>query len=104
MKKLISILSMLALFVVFAGGAGAQDKAPEKAAAEAKAEPAKAEEKKEEAPKPKVDKGDTTWMLTATVLVSSCCGVCTSTFSSTTGSVMVARTVPTGSGSAMSNG
>jgi len=80
MKKLISILSMLALFVVFTGGAGAQDKdkAPEKAAAEAKAEPAKAdakaepakaEEKKAEAPKPKVDKGDTTWMMVATALV-----------------------------------
>ena len=77
MKKLIAVLSMLALFTV-AGGAGAQDKdkAPEKAAAEAKAEPAKdapkaeakkeeakpaakAEEKKEEAkPAPTPNKGD----------------------------------------------
>ncbi len=48
MKKLIAALSMLALFAV-AGGVGAQDKAPEKPAAEAaKAEPAKAEAKKEE--------------------------------------------------------
>ncbi len=69
MKKLISILSMLALFVVFAGGTAAQDKAPEKTTAQAKAEPAKAEEKKAEAPKPKVDKGDTTWMMVATALV-----------------------------------
>ena len=83
MKKLIAILSMLALFAV-AGGAGAQDKdkAPEKAAAEAKAEPAKAEakaeakagakaeEKKEEAkPAPTPNKGDVAWMLTSTALV-----------------------------------
>ena len=89
MKKLIAVLSMLALFAV-AGGAGAQDKdkAPEKAAAEAKAEPAKAEpakaeakkeaakeeakaeEKKEEAkPAPVPNKGDVAWMLTSTALV-----------------------------------
>jgi len=75
MKKLIAVLSMLALFAV-AGGAGAQDKdkAPEKAAAEAKAEPAKAapkaEEKKEEAkPAPTPNKGDVAWMLTSTALV-----------------------------------
>jgi Amt family ammonium transporter len=79
MKKLIAILSMLALFAI-AGGAGAQDKdkAPEKAAAEAKAEPAKdapkadakAEEKKEEAkPAPTPNKGDVAWMLTSTALV-----------------------------------
>jgi Amt family ammonium transporter len=86
MKKLIAVLSMLALFAV-AGGAVAQDKAPEKAAAEAKAEPAKdapkadakkeeakpaakAEEKKEEAkPAPTPNKGDVAWMLTSTALV-----------------------------------
>ena len=81
MKKLIAVLSMLALFAV-TGGAGAQDKdkAPEKAAAEAKAaepakadakaEPAKAEEKKEEAkPAPTPNKGDVAWMLTSTALV-----------------------------------
>jgi Amt family ammonium transporter len=88
MKKLIAVISMLALFAV-AGGAGAQDKdkAPEKAAAEAKAEPAKdapkadakkeeakaaakVEEKKEEAkPAPTPNKGDVAWMLTSTALV-----------------------------------
>jgi Amt family ammonium transporter len=85
MKKIIAVLSMLALFAA-AGGAGAQDKdkAPEKAAAEAKAEPgkaepvkaeakkeeAKAEEKKEEAkPAPVPNKGDVAWMLTSTALV-----------------------------------
>jgi Amt family ammonium transporter len=88
MKKLIAVLSMLALFGL-AGGASAQDKdkAPEKAAAEAKAEPAKdapkaeakkeeaapaakAEEKKEEAkPAPTPNKGDIAWMLTSTALV-----------------------------------
>ena len=83
MKKMIAVLSMLALFAV-AGGAGAQDKdkAPEKAAAEAKAAPAKAdakaevkaeakaEEKKEEAkPAPVPNKGDVAWMLTSTALV-----------------------------------
>ena len=47
MKKLIAVLSILALFGV-AGGAGAQDKAPEKAAAEAKDAP-KADAKKDEA-------------------------------------------------------
>ena len=79
MKKLIAVLSMLALFAV-SGGAGAQDKdkAPEKAAAEAKADPAKdapkadakKEEKKEEAkPAPTPNKGDVAWMLTSTALV-----------------------------------
>jgi len=76
MKKLIAAVSMLALFAL-ASGAGAQDKdkAPEKPAAEAvKAEPAKmeakAEEKKAEAaPAPVPNKGDTTWMMTATALV-----------------------------------
>ena len=85
MKKLIAVLSMLALFAA-AGGAGAQDKdkAPEKPAAEAKAaEPAKAEAKKEEAkaeakaeekkeeakPAPTPNKGDVAWMLTSTALV-----------------------------------
>jgi Amt family ammonium transporter len=83
MKKLIAVLSILALFAV-AGGAGAQDKAPEKAVAEAKAaEPAKADAKKEEAkpaakaeekkeeakPAPVPNKGDVAWMLTSTALV-----------------------------------
>ena len=72
MKKLIAVLSMLALFAV-AAGAGAQDKdkAPEKPAAEeVKAEPAKAEAKKEEAkPAPTPNKGDVAWMLTSTALV-----------------------------------
>jgi Amt family ammonium transporter len=77
MKKLIAVLSMLALFAV-AGGAGAQDKdkAPEKPAAEAakaepaKAEPAKADAKKEEVkPVPTPNKGDIAWMLTSTALV-----------------------------------
>ena len=78
MKKLIALLSMLALFAV-ASGAGAQDKdkAPEKPAAEAKADAkantkaeAKAEEKKEEAkPAPVPNKGDVAWMLTSTALV-----------------------------------
>jgi Amt family ammonium transporter len=83
MKKLIAVLSMLALFAVV-GGAGAQDKdkAPEKAAAPV-AEPAKAEAKKEEAkpaakaeekkeeakPAPTPNKGDVAWMLTSTALV-----------------------------------
>ena len=68
MKKLIAILSMLALFAA-AGSTGAQDKdkAPEKPAAEApKAEPAKAEAKAEEkkaeakpAPTPAPTKGKT---------------------------------------------
>jgi Amt family ammonium transporter len=79
MKKLIALVSMLALLVV-AGGAGAQDKGaaeakaePGKAAAEAKAEAkpaAKAEEKKEEAkPAPTPNKGDVAWMLVCTALV-----------------------------------
>ena len=83
MKKLIAVISMLALFAV-AGGAGAQDKdkAPEKAAAEAKDAPkaeakkeetkaaTKVEEKKEEAkPAPTPNKGDVAWMLTSTALV-----------------------------------
>ncbi|MBI3939086.1 MAG: ammonium transporter [Betaproteobacteria bacterium] len=72
MKKLIALVSMLALFGL-AGGAGAQDKdkAPDKPAAEAvKAEPAKAEAKKEEAkPAPTPNKGDIAWMLTSTALV-----------------------------------
>jgi Amt family ammonium transporter len=76
MKKLIALVSMLALLVV-AAGAGAQDKdkAPEKPAAEAKAEPAKAEAKAEpkkeeaKAPAPAPNKGDVAWMLTCTALV-----------------------------------
>ncbi|MEK7387948.1 MAG: ammonia channel protein, partial [candidate division NC10 bacterium] len=78
MKKLIALVSMLALFAL-AGGVGAQDKdkAADKPAAEApKAEPAKAEAKpaaeakKEEAkPAPQPNKGDVAWMLTSTALV-----------------------------------
>jgi Amt family ammonium transporter len=85
MKKLIAVLSMLALLAA-ASGAGAQDKdkAPEKPAAEAakaeakkeeakadaKKEAAKPEEKKEEAkPAPVPNKGDVAWMLTSTALV-----------------------------------
>jgi ammonium transporter, Amt family len=94
MKKLIAVLSMLALFAV-AGGARAQDKdkAAEKAAAEAKAEPAKAEakadakadEKKQAAAAPAqaaapaapkcgdkgfdCNKGDIAWMMTSTAFV-----------------------------------
>ncbi|MFY9317779.1 MAG: ammonium transporter [Burkholderiales bacterium] len=77
MKKLIAALSMFALFAA-AGGAGAQDKAPEKAAVEVKAE-AKAEARKDEAkaeakkegakPAPTPNKGDIAWMLTSTALV-----------------------------------
>jgi len=63
MKKMMAVLSMLALFAV-AGSAVAQDKnkAPDKAVAEAKAaEPAK--------PAPTPNKGDVAWMLTSTALV-----------------------------------
>ena len=63
MKKLCAFLALV-LSLVFAGATLAQDKAaatPDKPAA---AEPAKAE-----AAKPKVDKGDTTWMMVATALV-----------------------------------
>jgi ammonium transporter, Amt family len=75
MRKLIALVSMLALLGA-AAGAGAQDKdkAPEKPAAEAKAdakaEPAKAEPKKDEAkPAPTPNKGDVAWMLVSTALV-----------------------------------
>jgi len=88
MKKLIALVSTLALFA-FAGGVGAQDKdkAAEKPAAEAaKAEAAKADEKKEAAPAaaapaaaaaaPKCgdkgfdcNKGDVSWMMTSTAFV-----------------------------------
>jgi Amt family ammonium transporter len=74
MKKLIALLSMLALFTV-AGAVGAQDKdkAADKPAAEAKKDDAKAapaEAKKEEAkPAPTPNKGDVTWMLVCTALV-----------------------------------
>ncbi len=68
MKKICAFLALV-LSLVFAGATLAQDKpaaAPEKAAA--------AEVKKEEAPPaaaatPKVDKGDTAWMMVATALV-----------------------------------
>jgi Amt family ammonium transporter len=66
MKKLIALLTLLGS-LAFAGGALAQDKPaamPDKPAAEATAPAAAA------APAgPKVDKGDTTWMMVATSLV-----------------------------------
>ncbi len=65
MKKLLAMIALLGSFA-FAGAALAQDKpaaAPEQAATTATtAAPAAA-------PAPKVDKGDTTWMMTATALV-----------------------------------
>jgi len=67
MKRLIAMLSMLALLTL-AGGAGAQDKdkAPEKPAAEMKAQAPAAEAK---APAPVPNKGDVAWMLVSTALV-----------------------------------
>jgi Amt family ammonium transporter len=65
MKKFLALIALLGAFA-FAGAAQAQDKpaaAPEAAAAAAPAAAAAA------APAPKVDKGDTTWMMTATALV-----------------------------------
>jgi Amt family ammonium transporter len=65
MKKFLALIALLGSFA-FAGAALAQDKpaaAPEAAAAAAPAAAAAA------APAPKVDKGDTTWMMTATALV-----------------------------------
>ena len=66
MKKLIALLTLLGS-LAFAGAALAQDKPaamPDKPAAEATAPAAAA------APAgPKVDKGDTTWMMVATSLV-----------------------------------
>jgi len=62
MKKLCAFLAVV-LSLVFAGATLAQDKpaaTPDKPAAEAV---------KAEAAKPKVDKGDTTWMMVATALV-----------------------------------
>ena len=66
MKKLIALLTLLGS-LAFAGAALAQDKpaaTPDKPAAEA-VKPAAAAEPA----KPKVDKGDTTWMMVATSLV-----------------------------------
>ena len=62
MKKLIGLMVLLAS-LAFAGATLAQDKA-----APAQAEPT-AEVAKSEAAKPKVDKGDTAWMMVATLLV-----------------------------------
>src|SRR5919106_3070499 len=68
MKKICAFLALV-LSLVFAGATLAQDKPA--AAAE---KPAAAEVKKSEAPPaaaatPKVDKGDTAWMMVATALV-----------------------------------
>lgn len=68
MKKICAFLALV-LSLVFAGATLAQDKpatAPEKAAA---AEVSKEEAKPAAAATPKVDKGDTTWMMVATALV-----------------------------------
>ncbi len=79
MKRLFTYIALTAA-LAFGGNALAQDKpaapaAEAKPAAAAPAEAAKpaaaaaADAKPAEAPKPKVDKGDTAWMLIATVLV-----------------------------------
>jgi len=65
MKKLFALIALVTSFA-FAGAALAQDKpaaAPDKPAATAPAAAAAA------APAPKVDKGDTAWMMVATALV-----------------------------------
>ncbi len=79
MKKLIALVSMLAL-LAFAGGAAAQDKpaaAPDKPAAAAEAKPAadaakpaaEAPKPAEAKPAPTPNKGDVSWMLVSTALV-----------------------------------
>ncbi len=71
MKKLFGLLAFAAA-VAFAGSTLAQDKpaaAPDKPAATADAAKPAAEPAKAEAAKPKVDKGDITWMMVATALV-----------------------------------
>ncbi|MDH5223048.1 MAG: ammonia channel protein, partial [Betaproteobacteria bacterium] len=65
MKKLLALIALLGSFA-FAGAALAQDKPAAAAEAAAAAAPAAAAVA---APAPKVDKGDTTWMMTATALV-----------------------------------
>jgi Amt family ammonium transporter len=69
MKKICAFLALM-LSLVFASGTLAQDKpaaTPDKPAAAAEVK--KEEAKPAEAAKPKVDKGDTTWMMVATALV-----------------------------------
>ena len=69
MKKICAFLA-LALSLVFAGATLAQDKpaaAPDKPAAAAEVK--KAEAQPAAAATPKVNKGDTAWMMVATVLV-----------------------------------
>jgi len=69
MKKICAFLALL-LSLVFASATLAQDKpaaTPDKPAAAAEVK--KEEAKPAEAAKPKVDKGDTTWMMVATALV-----------------------------------
>ena len=69
MKKICAFLALM-LSLVFAGATLAQDKpaaTPDKPAAAAEVK--KEEAKPAEAAKPKVDKGDTTWMMVATALV-----------------------------------
>jgi Amt family ammonium transporter len=71
MKKLFGLLAFVAA-VAFAGSTLAQDKpaaTQDKPAATADAAKAAAEPAKTEAAKPKVDKGDITWMMVATALV-----------------------------------
>ncbi|HWV89399.1 MAG TPA: ammonia channel protein, partial [Burkholderiales bacterium] len=69
MKKICAFLALM-LSLVFASATLAQDKpaaTPDKPAAAAEVK--KEEAKPAEAAKPKVDKGDTTWMMVATALV-----------------------------------
>ncbi len=71
MKKLFGLLAFVSA-VAFAGSTLAQDKpaaTPDKPAATADAAKPGAEPAKAEAAKPKVDKGDITWMMVATALV-----------------------------------
>jgi Amt family ammonium transporter len=65
MKKLLALLALLGSFA-FAGAALAQDKPAPASETPAASAPAAAPAA---APAPKVDKGDTTWMMTATALV-----------------------------------
>jgi ammonium transporter, Amt family len=71
MKKLFGLLAFVSA-VAFAGSTLAQDKpaaTPDKPAATADAAKPAAEPAKAEVAKPKVDKGDITWMMVATALV-----------------------------------
>jgi len=69
MKKILALVAMLGV-LAFATPVVAQDKAPEApAAAPAAAAPAAAAPAAAPAPAPKLDTGDTAWMLTSTMLV-----------------------------------